>query len=180
MRKGNETLLQRLYLLPLAGAAQKGGPPACLFTQNQVAEVLDGRRTPIYPAPFCPAWLKGCIQRAGVLAPVIDLDALCGPKSKAAAAPPRQLLVLRTGCPAPDATGGGHYLSLALTCRSAIETFRLTERDVAGFITADEPPEGFDWHGLAQGFFRLREHRVALLNLDPLAEGAFQPEKKGG
>ena len=183
MQNRSETLLQRLYILPFSEAGRRDGKElACLFTQNQVAEVLDGK-TPVYPVPFCPAWLKGCIQRAGVLVPVIDVDALCGPGGKKSAqsggetpAPARQILVLRTGC--PDETGG-HFLSVALTCRGAIETFRLTERDVAGAVSADEPPEsGFDGHGLNRGFFRLRDHRVVLMSFDALAEGTFQAEKK--
>ena len=177
MLNPNATLLQRLYLLPLTGSARRGVEPlSCLFTQNQVAEVLNGRRTPVYPVPFCPDWLKGCIQRAGVLIPVIDVDALCAPKGTAANAPLRQLLVLRTGC--PDASGE-KFLDVALGCRSAVETFKLTERDVARSVSADEPPEGFDGRGLTQGFFRLRGHRVVLMNFNSLAEGVFQPGRNG-
>ena len=60
MQIDSTALQQRFFLLPLSAGEQDGEPVYCLFTQNQVVEVL-GQKT-VYPVPFSPDHVQGFIQ----------------------------------------------------------------------------------------------------------------------
>lgn len=174
MQTENTALQQRFYLLPLTAGEQDGEPLYCLFTQNQVAEVL-GPRT-IHPVPFSPEYVRGFILRHDNLVPVIDVDALCGGTGKKDKAQSRQLLVMRTG--QTDAASGD-FLKLALLCPSAVLTFKLSERDAAQAVAAEDMPAQFTGQSLARGSFRLRGYRVVLLDFDSLAQGTHGSTEAG-
>ena len=76
MQIDSTALQQRFFLLPLSAGEQDGEPVYCLFTQNQVVEVL-GQKT-VYPVPFSPDHVQGFIQWHEGLVPVVDVDVLCG------------------------------------------------------------------------------------------------------
>ena len=175
MQNQNAILLQRFYLLPLMErVGQWREPLCCLLTQNQVAEVLG--RTPLYPIPFCPDYLKGCIQRNGALAPVIDPNVLCFADTRQEQTSIHQLLIVRTGL--TDEANGG-FLNLALASAGTVLTFALTEQELARDVVVDAPPTDFSARDLARGFFRLRGRRVVLLDFDPLTSGSFKLERRG-
>ena len=168
MQADNTVLQQRFFLLPLHTGEQDAEPVYCLFTQNQVVEVL-GQRT-VYPVPFSPDYVQGFIERDGGLVPVIDVDALAGGAGKKVGLQARQLLVMRTG---QTDTANGEFLKLALVSTGTVLTFKLGERDVAQEVTREEAPSALAAHGLTRGFFRLRGYLVALLDFDAIAFGTY-------
>lgn len=175
MQTDNTVLQQRFFLLPLQAGVQGGEPVYCLFSQNQVVEVL-GQRT-VYPVPFSPDHVQGYIQRYGSLIPVIDVDVVCGETRKKAGAPRRQLLILRTG--QVDAATGD-YLKLALACERTVLTFKVSERDRVQAVTEEQVPDALAGHSLLRGFFRLRDYRVALLDFDTIALGTYGTSDPAG
>lgn len=174
---GNEALRRRFFLLPLSVGREDGQDLNCLFTQNQVVEAL-GRTTRIYPAPFTPPYLLGSVLRHDALIPVIDLDALCGgaERGKRGRVEAHQMLVIRTG--RQDANG--EFLRLAVACSGTVITFKLTDRELARPVEPLAAPAGFAGQGLAGGFFRLRDHRVVVMDFDALVQGSFRPPANGG
>ena len=168
MQTDNALLQQRFFLLPLSTGKQGGEPVYCLFTQNQIVEVL-GQKT-VYPVPFSPNYVQGFIQREGSIIPVIDADVLCGGEKSKTGTQPRQLLVMRTG--QADAADG-EVLKLALACTGTVLSFKLTERDSAQPLAPEKIPAVLAASGLVQGFFRLRGYLVALLDFDTIALGTY-------
>lgn len=166
MQTDNTALHQRFFLLPMTVGAQDGDRLYSLFTQNQVVEVL-GRRT-VYPVPFSPAYLRGVIQRYDSVVPVIDVDLLCGGVARAGGLPPRQFLLVRTG---QREAATGDFLKLAFACSEVVQTFKMGEQELGRAVVPDEAPPAFAGQGLTTGFFRLREHRVVLLDCNAIARG---------
>ena len=166
MQIDSTALQQRFFLLPLSAGEQDGEPVYCLFTQNQVVEVL-GQKT-VYPVPFSPDHVQGFIQWHEGLVPVVDVDVLCGLADKKAGSQARQLQLLRTG---QIETTTGEFLKLALVCTSTVLTFKLTERDAAQTVAVEQVPVALADQDLVRGFFRLRGYRVALLDFDTIAQG---------
>ena len=171
MRNDNAALLRRFFLLPLTVGQQEGEAWNCLFTQNQVVEVV-GQATRLYPVPFSPPYLLGCILRHDTLIPVVDVDLLCsGGAERKKNASIRQILVIRTG--QIDAASG-EFLRLAMACSGNVLTFKLTDRDVAGPFAPLQAPPSFDGQGLDLGFFQVREHRAVLMDFDAIVLGTFR------
>ncbi|MDO5675491.1 MAG: chemotaxis protein CheW [bacterium] len=168
MQTDNTVLQQRFFLLPLHTREQGAEPVYCLFTQNQVVEVLGQRM--VYPVPFSPDYVQGFIERDGGLVPVIDVDALCGGAGKKVGLQARQLLVMRTG---QTDTANGEFLKLALACTSTVLTFKLAERDSIQAVAPEEAPAALASHSSVRGFFRLRGYLVALLDFDTVALGTY-------
>ena len=175
MRTETMALQQRFFLLPMVVGKRDGSTLYSLFTQNQVAEVL-GQRT-IHPVPFSPAHVKGFILRHDSLVPVVDVDVLCGGTQEKIGAQARQLLIMRTG---QVEAASGDFLKLALACSGTVLTFKLTEREAAQAVTAEETPAIFAGQSLFSGFFRLRGYRVVLLDFDTIAQGTYGTSDPAG
>ncbi len=165
MRTEASALQQRFFLLPLRSGKEEGESLHCLFTQNQVVEVLGQR--PVSPVPFCERYLTGFILFRGHAVPVVDVNALLGGE-KHQIGQARQLLVMRTGQRDPES---GEYLHLAFVSTGNVLTFKLTERDAAQVQDGGEVPADLEDQGLARGYFRLRGNRVVVLDFDQVALG---------
>ncbi|NLZ16956.1 MAG: chemotaxis protein CheW [Desulfobulbaceae bacterium] len=175
MQNKTTALQQRFFLLPLAIDTNGDEPWYCLFAQIQVVGVL-GRRT-IYPVPFSPGYLKGCIEWQDSVVPVIDVDLLCGGKEKNPRTPLRQLLLVRTG--QIDAVSG-EPLKLALKCTSTVSTFKPSVHDNGQIVAENEVPPALAAQDLSRGYFRLRNYRVMLLDLDGIVQGKSESTKRVG
>lgn len=160
----------RIYLLPLTLADSEKNV-FCLFSQNQVVEII-GRR-PVQHIPFSPAYLKGVVSYQGALLPVVNLDELCNRSQKSGQAQSKQLVVLRTGAVAPAT---GEPLKIVVAASTGVRTVKLSAQVLADGFDPQEPPLSLAASGIMRGFFQQQATYVALVNLDQIVLGDYAQE----
>jgi purine-binding chemotaxis protein CheW len=159
----------RTYLLPLA-LDDAGDNVFCLFSQNQVVEILG--LGPIQRIPFSPSYLKGVVNYFDQLLPVINLDELCNRKRTAAAGNEgyRQLMVVRTGAVDPVT---GKPLKAVITSRTRVHMVKFADQILATSFVEQEPPASLKASGVLRGFFQRQANYVALLDLHRVVLGTL-------
>lgn len=159
-----EQMQQRTFLLPLP-VHDATSPVFCLFTQNQVVEILG--RLPVYRIPLSPSWLAGVLPSRDELLPVIALDHLCGaPKTKLSGTY-RQLVVIRTGA---DDLRSGEPLKAVIAASGKVQMVRFSTKLLASAFVAAEAPASLRHTGLVRGYFQWRNSGFALLDLGRLVQ----------
>jgi purine-binding chemotaxis protein CheW len=157
----------RAFLLPLA-VGDAAGKVSCLFSQNQVVEIL-GRR-PIQRIPFSPAYLDGVMNYFDQLLPVINLDELCSPKHlRYSEEKIQQLMVIRTGVVHPVT---GEPLKAAIVASTRVQMAKLSAQVLATFVES-EAPSSLKATGVLRGFFQGKSGGIALLDLSQVVLGTF-------
>lgn len=160
----------QLFLLPLRGGTGPGRL-FCLFSPRQIVEVLPGR--PVVRVPGSAGPLVGVHGHRDRILPVFSLEALC------LAGPPlagtcRQLVVVRTR--AIDRQSG-EPLRAVIATASRPRTMTLSGEALAGVFVPVEPPPSLRASGLVRGFFRHRDHGLALIDLSPVLIGEAAREE---
>ena len=167
MKNEQRRMTLRGYLLPLT----VGDAPdnfVCLFTQNQVVEILEPRF--MSQIPGSPDYLKGVVLYQGSLLPVIDLDELCGRHRAVRGREYRQLVVVRTGTVDPET---GAPLKAVVAAKDRVRIARISGQELAATFQQREVPPALNKTGLVRGCFRGESDSVALLDLGPLVRGAY-------
>lgn len=157
----------RTYLLPLA-LDDAGSKVFCLFSQNQVVEILGQR--PILRIPFSPTYLKGVLNYFDQLLPVINLDELCTRKAVARNEGYRQLIVVRTGVVNPVT---GTPLKVAIAARTRVHMVKFSDQILTTSFVEQEAPASLKASGVLRGFFKRQANYVALIDLQQVALGTF-------
>ena len=155
----------RTFLLPLT-LDDSNNNVFCLFSQNQVVEIL-GRR-PVQRIPMSPNYLKGVLPYQDQLLPVINLDALCSRKSTAGQEGYRQLVVIRTGV-VDSATG--EPLKAAITASARVRIAKLSAQALATAFVEQEAPASLKNSGVLRGFFQQQANFIALIDLNQVLLG---------
>ncbi|MCL2340448.1 MAG: chemotaxis protein CheW [Proteobacteria bacterium] len=158
----------RSFLLPLAVDPAENF--VCLFTQNQVVEILAPRF--VQPIPGSPRHLKGVVLYRDGLLPVIDLDELCNRHRPVRIKHYRQLAVIRTGAVDPKT---GVPLKAVVAARERMQLARISGKEFAETFKQRDVPPGLSESGLVRGCFRREEDSVALLDLGPVVRGEYGP-----
>ena len=156
---------QRTFLLPLPVPGVTS-PVFCLFTQNQVVEILG--RSPVSPIPFSPSWLAGVLPLRDELLPVIALDHLCGTRQAVGGTASGQLVVVRTGATDPQS---GRPLKAVIAGSGKVQLVRFSNTVLADAFVASEAPALLRHTGLVRGYFQWRNSGVALLDVASLVQG---------
>lgn len=157
----------RAFLLPLAVDAA-AGKVFCLFSQNQVVEILEQR--PISRIPFSPPHLKGIVNYFGQLLPVINLDELCNWHNTARNEGYRQLVVVRTGAVDPAT---GEPLKAVIASSARVRMTKLSPQFLAAPFAGQEIPASLKSTGLLRGYFQQQSSGVALIDLSQVVLGTF-------
>lgn len=157
----------RTFLLPLT-LNDADGNVFCLFSQNQIVEILGRRR--VQRVPLSPPYLKGVIPYNDELLPVIDLPPLCGQASSAPNEAPRQLVVIRTGAKDPHT---GAPLKAAIASSMGVRMVKLPHRVLAASLLEQEAPDSLKTSGVLRGFFRRQNNSIALIDLNMVVQGTF-------
>jgi len=157
----------RTYLLPLALDDAEGNV-FCLFSQNQVVEILGPR--PIQRIPFSPSYLRGVVNYFNQLLPVINLDDLCNRKTVSRNEGFRQLMVVRTGAVDPVT---GRPLKAAIISRTRVHMAKFADQVLATSFVEQEAPTSLKASGVLRGFFQRQAHYVALLDLHQVVLGTL-------
>jgi len=160
---------RRIFLLPLT-LTDCPDRVFCLFSQNQVVEIL-GRR-PIQQIPFSPWYLKGVIQYFDRLTPVICLDTLCNRETAAHSKGYRQLVVIRTGVVDPDT---GEPLKAVILAKTRVRMIKMVNETFTASFVEREAPVSLRLTGLLRGFYQRQAQSLALIDLSPLLLG--DPDK---
>jgi len=157
----------RGYLLPLSiiGCSEDF---VCLFTQNQIVEILEPRFLPEIPGS--PGYLKGVLLYRDSLLPVIDLDELCARHSSLWRKDYRQLVVVRTGATDPET---GAPLKAVVAAEERMRIARISGQELTEAFEQLEVPSVLSKTGLVRGCFKHENDSIALLDLGPLARGAY-------
>lgn len=163
----------RTFLLPLT-LADSEKSVFCLFSQNQVVEIV-GRR-PVQHIPFSPTYLKGVVSYQGALLPVVNLDELCNRPQKSGRAQYKQLVVLRTGAVDPAT---GEPLKIAVAASTGVRSVKLSAQMLADGFDPQEPPLSLAASGIMRGFFQQQATYVALVNLDQIVLGDYARDAQG-
>jgi len=158
----------RSYLLPLAVGQSENF--VCLFTQNQVVEILAPRF--VQPIPGSPRYLKGVVLYRDDLLPVIDLDELCSRHQPVQSERYRQLAVIRTGAVDPKT---GVPLKAVVAARDRMQIARISGKELAETFKQRDVPPALSESGLVRGCFRREDDSVALLDLGPVVRGKYGP-----
>ena len=166
MQSEQQRIGLRSFLLPLS-INESPGSFACLFTQNQVVEILEPRFVPQIPGS--PGYLVGVLLYHGILLPVIDLDALCNRRRSARRKSYRQLVVIRTGMVDPEGTP----LKAVVAVMDRVRIAKISGKDLAEAIGQQEAPPLLRKSGLLRGCFRHDDDTVVLLDLGPVARGKY-------
>lgn len=167
MTKERQQLGTRTFLLPLALDDSKDNI-FCLFTQNQVVEILGPR--PIQQIPLSPAYLKGVVHYFDQLLPVINLDELCRRNRGLRQESYQQLMVIRTGM-VDDATGEPLKAAVAASARVRIANF--SGQMLTSAFIEQEAPLSLKNSGVLRGFFQHQTNYIALFDLSRLLLGTF-------
>lgn len=157
---------RRIFLLPLT-LSDCPDTVFCLFSQNQVVEILGER--PIQQIPFSPRYLKGVILYFDRLTPVICLDTLCNRKTAGDSNGYRQLVVIRTGVVDPDT--GEPLKAVVLAKTRVIMEKKVNETYTTSFVER-EAPSSLRSTGVLRGYYQRQEQSLALIDLSPLLLGA--------
>ena len=155
----------RTFLLPLK-LDDSNDPVFCLFSQNQVVEII-GRRS-VQPIPFSPVFLKGVVNYNNRLLPVINLDELCSRKKTPRPEEYQQLMVLRTG--AVDAATG-EPLKAVVTASTRVRIVKLSGQMMAAAFVEQEAPPSLKASGVLRGFYQQQDNQIALLDLSRVVSG---------
>jgi len=156
----------RAFLLPLTinGSVDN---VVCLFSQNQVVEILGPR--PVQRIPGSPAYLKGVLLYHDDLLPVIDLDDLCNRQPAGRQERYRQLVVVRTGATDPVT---GEPLKAVVTASVQVRIAKLSGQELTRGFTEREAPAALRDTGLLRGSFQRGDDAVVVLDLGPVVRGA--------
>jgi|GEM_PF-1248057 Chemotaxis signal transduction protein len=157
----------RSFLLPLA-VSDCPENFVCLFSQNQVVEILDARFVQYIPGS--PGYLKGVVLYYDSLLPVIDLDELCNRRHAARARRYRQLVVVRTGAVDPET---GVALKAAVAADVRVRIVKISGKELAEAFEQREVPPALGASGLVRGCFRYEDNAIVLINLGPIVVGAY-------
>ena len=157
----------RAFLLPLT-LADAAGDVFCLFSQNQVVEIL-GRRA-IQRIPFSPAYLKGVVNYFDQLLPVINLDDLCDRKQAVRNEGYHQLMVIRTGAFDPTT---GEPLKAVIAASTKVRMAKLSAQILATTFVEQEAPASLKATGVLRGYFLRQSSGVALIDLSRVVLGTF-------
>lgn len=165
MSEQNQQAQVRMYLLPIPVGGD-GGSVFCLFSQNQVVEIL-GRR-PVLPIPSSPVYLYGVIGYHDSLLPVIGVHELCGGNGTGGRERIRQLVVIRTGAIDPRT---GEPLKAALATGVGMRLAKLSRQALASGFVESDAPSVLRESGLLRGFFQRQKTGVAVLDFGRLVLG---------
>jgi purine-binding chemotaxis protein CheW len=157
----------RGYLLPLSivGCSEDF---VCLFTQNQIVEIIEPRFVPEIPGS--PGYLKGVLLYRDSLLPVIDLDELCNRGRSLWRKDYRQLVVVRTGAADPET---GAPLKAVVATEERMRIAKISGGELAETFEQREIPSALSKTGLLRGCFKHENESVALLDLGPVARGVY-------
>jgi len=164
--EGRQTEI-RTFLLPLS-VADAAGDVFCLFSQNQVVEIL-GRR-PIQQIPFSPTYLVGVVNYFDQLLPVIDLDKLCNPKQLGCNGGYQQLVVIRTGTVDPAT---GEPLKAVIAASTRVRMAKLSAQVLATTFAGSEAPISLKNTGMLRGYFQRESGGIALIDLSRVVQGTL-------
>jgi len=167
MKREKQQSTLRSFLLPLS-INDSPGNFVCLFTQNQVVEILEPRF--VAQIPGSPGYLTGVLLYHGSLLPVIDLDELCNRHRSAPRKRYRQLVVVRTGMVDP---GTGTPLKAVMAVMDRVRIARISGKDLTEAIGQQEAPPLLRKSGLVRDCFRHEDDTVVLLDLGPVARGKY-------
>jgi len=157
----------RAFLLPLS-VADAAGDVFCLFSQNQVVEIL-GRR-PIQRIPFSPTYLVGVVNYFDQLLPVISLDELCNPKQLGCNGGYQQLVVIRTGTVDPAT---GEPLKAVIVSSTRVHLAKLSAQVLATSVAGSEAPTSLKNTGMLRGYFQRESGGIALIDLSRVVQGTL-------
>lgn len=157
----------RSFLLPLSinGAAEN---VACLFSQNQVVEILGPR--PVEYIPGSPGYLRGVMLYHDSLLPVVDLEALCDRHQPVRQEQYRQLVVVRTGAVDPVT---GESLKAVVSAKVRMQLAKISGQELAQASEQGEVPSSLRESGLVRGCFRRQGDSVVLFDLGPVVQGTY-------
>ena len=167
MKREKQQSTLRSFLLPLS-INDSPGNFVCLFTQNQVVEILDPRF--VAQIPGSPGYLTGVLLYHGSLLPVIDLDELCNRHRSAPRKRYRQLVVVRTGMVDP---GTGTPLKAVVAVKDRVRMAKISAKELAETFEQQEAPPALSKSGLVRGCFKHEDDAIALLDLGPVVRGAL-------
>ena len=139
----------------------------CLFSQNQIVEILG--QQPIQRIPCSPLYLQGVVRYRDELLPVIDIGQVCN-WAAARRGEYKQLMVVRTGA-VDSATG--EPMKAIVSANLRVQTIKLSGQVLATEFTEAPPPPSLANSGILRGFFRRKEHYLALMNLDQITAGVY-------
>ncbi|MDR2549881.1 MAG: chemotaxis protein CheW [Desulfobulbus sp.] len=167
MESERQQLGLRSFLLPLA-VNDSPGNFVCLFTQNQVVEILEPRF--VLHVPGSPGYLAGVLLYHDSLLPVIDLDELCNRHQAEPRKRYRQLVVVRTGAADPET---GVPLKAVVAVKAQVRIAKISGKELAETFERQEAPPSLNASGLVRGCFRRQDDAIALLDLGPVVRGAY-------
>jgi purine-binding chemotaxis protein CheW len=161
----------RSFLLPLSVDHSENF--VCLFTQNQVVEILAPRF--VQQIPGSPGYLKGVLLYRDNLLPVVDLDELYNRQQSERSTHYRQLVVVRTGVVDPKT---GMPLKAAVAAKDRVQIARISGKELVETFKQREIPPVLSESGLVRGCFRREDDSVALLDLGPVVRGAYRTARE--
>jgi len=157
----------RSFLLPLSvsGCSENF---VCLFSQNQVVEIVGSRF--IQHIPGSPSYLKGVMLYHDSLLPVIDLDELWNLHQPVREKHYRQLVVVRTGTVHPET---GAPLKAVVAAKGRVQIAKISGKELAEAFEQREAPSALRASGLVRGCFRHENDSIVLIDLGSVVQGMY-------
>ncbi|MBM9536454.1 chemotaxis protein CheW [Desulfobulbus alkaliphilus] len=161
---------RRVFLLPMT-ITDWPGSVFCLFSQNQIVEILSQR--PIQRIPFSSEYLQGVLVYLDRLIPVICLDTLCNGQWTVPRGGYRQLVVVRTGAVDPET---GEPLKVMVLAKAGVRMEKITSETYGASLLEREAPASLRRTGLLRGFYQHQNKALVLIDLSTLLLGRFHPD----